>query len=87
MSLKYYGGYLSDWSYKDEYEDCELDEDDDESDEGKSSDEDNEWDENRRSCPCNDNLFLSRVTSPGWHPGWNEDRRIGQRKSRPCLFV
>ena len=41
--------------------------------EDESSDEDDEWDENRRSCHCNTDFCLSRVTSPGWHPGQDKD--------------
>ena len=66
--IKYYGGYFSDGLY--EYEDHESNKGDDSSEEDESSDED---DENRRSCPCNNDLCLSRVTSPGWHPGQNDD--------------
>ena len=44
-----------------------------EEDESDSSGEDDEWDENCRSCLCNDDLCLSRVASPGWHSGQNED--------------
>ena len=33
----------------------------------------NIWNENRRSCLCNDDLCLSRVTGPGWYSGQNED--------------
>ena len=34
-------------------------------DEDESSDEDDEWDENRRSCSCSDDFCLSRVSSTG----------------------
>ena len=66
--IKYCCGYFSDGLY--EYEDYEPNKDDDSS---ESSDEDDEWDDNHRSCPCNDDLCLSRVTSPGWHTGQNDD--------------
>ena len=39
--------------------------------ENESSDEDDEWDKNRRSCHCNDVLCLS--TSPGWQRGQDKD--------------
>ena len=69
--IKYYGGYLGDGSYEEEYEDYESDEDDNELDE----DDDQWWCKNCGSCPCHDDLCLSRVTSPGWHPGQNEDNK------------
>ena len=56
------------------------------SEEGESSDEDDEWDENRRSCHCNDDFRLSRVTSPGWHPGQDEDDESDEdNDDRVCL--
>ena len=36
-------------------------------------DEDDELNENRQSCSCNDDFCLSRVTSPGRNPGQDED--------------
>ena len=55
------------------------------SDKGESSDEDDEWNENR-SCHCNDDLCLSRVTSPGWHPGQDEDDESDEdNDDRVCL--
>ena len=54
-----------------------------EEDENESSDEDDECDENRTSCHCNNDLSLSRVTSPGWHPGQDPtDIRAGT-----CCFT
>ena len=50
--IKYYHGYFGDGLYEEEYGDDSLGEDD-------------EWDQNRRSCHCNDDFCLSRVTSPG----------------------
>ena len=48
--------------------------------------EDDEWDENRRSCLCNDDLCLSRVTSPGWYSGQNEDDESDDdNHDRVCL--
>ena len=82
--IKYYGGYLGDGLY--EYEDYESDKENDSSEEDESSDEDDEWDENRRSYPCNDDFCLSRVTSPGWHPGRNEDDESDdENHDRVCL--
>ena len=52
--IKYYDGYFGDGLY--EYEDYVSNKEDDSSEEAESSD--NEWDENRRSCPCNDDFCL-----------------------------
>ena len=51
----------------------EEEDENDSSEEDESSDEDDEWDENSRSCLCNDDICLSRVPSPGWHSGQNKD--------------
>ena len=65
--LRYYSVYQHDnGPYKEENEN-------DSSEEDESSDEDDEWDENHRSCHCNNEFCLTRVTSPGWHPGQDED--------------
>ena len=67
--LRYYSVYQYDnGPYKEEDENNSSEED-------ESSDEDNEWDENFRSCHCNDDFCLSRVISPGWHPGQDEDNQ------------
>ena len=56
--LRYYSVY--------QYDNRPYEEDEnDSSEEDESSDEDDEWDEHRRRCRCNDDLCLSRVTSPG----------------------
>ena len=57
-----------------------------EEDENESLDEDDEWDKNRRSCHCNDDLCLSRVTSPGSHLGQDEDDESDEdNDGRVCL--
>ena len=78
--LRYYSGYLYDnGPYEEEDED-------DSSEEDESSNEDDEWDENRRSCLCNDDLRLCKVTSPGWHPGQDEDDELDHdNHDRVCL--
>ena len=78
--FRYYSVYQYDnGPYKEEDEN-------DSSEEDKSSDEEDERDENRRSCPCNDDLCLSRVTSPGWHSGQNEDDESDDdNHDRVCL--
>ena len=74
--------YFGDGLYEEEYEDYESIKEDDSSEEDKSLDEDessgedNEWDKNRRSCHCNDDFCLSRITSPGWQPGQDEDDEL-----------
>ena len=84
--------YFSDGLYEEEYEDYELDKEDDSSDEDESldedesSDKDNEWDENCRSCHYNNDFCLSRVTSPGGHPGQDEDDESDDdNHDRVCL--
>ena len=78
--IKYYGWYLSDGLYEEEYEDYESGK------EYESSDEDDEWGGNCRSCLCNNDLCLSRVTSPRWHPGQNEDDKSDdENHDRVCL--
>ena len=57
-----------------------------ENDEDKSSDEDDEWDENRRSCHCNDDFCLSRVSGIEWHPGlYEDDESDDDNNDRVCL--
>ena len=78
--IKYYRGYFGDGLYKEEYGDYELDKED------ESSDEDDELNENLRSCSCNDDFCLSRVTSPKWHPGQDEDDESDDdNHDRVCL--
>ena len=49
-------------------------------------DDDDELNENRRSCSCNDDFCLSRVASPGWHPGQDEDDESDDdNHDRVCL--
>ena len=78
--LRYYNVY--------QYENGPYEEEDenDSSEEDESSDEDDEWDENCRSCHCNDDFRLTRVTSPGWHSGQNEDDESDDdNHDRVCL--
>ena len=68
--LRYYSVYQYDngpWEEENEIDSSKEDE---------SSDEDNEWEKNRRSCYCNYDFCLSRVTSPGWHPGQDDPTDI-----------
>ena len=77
--LRYYSVYQYDYG---PYEGDE----DDSSEADESSDKDDEWDENRRSCHCNNDFCLSRVTSPGWHPGRDEDDELDDdNDDRLCL--
>ena len=42
---------------------------------------------NRRNCHCNDDLCLSKVTSPGWHPGQDKDDESDEdNDDRVCLY-
>ena len=68
--LKYNNVYQYENGPYEEDEDNSSEEDDssekdESSDEDKSSDKDDEWDENHRSCHCNDDPCLSKVTSSG----------------------
>ena len=70
--LRYYSVYQYDnGPYEEEDESNSSEED-------ESSNEDDEWDENHRSCPCNNDLCLSRVIRPGWHSGQNEDNESNE---------
>ena len=77
--LRYYSVYQYD---NEPYEEDENDS----SEEDESLDEDGKWEENRRSCHCNDDFCLSMVTSPGWHPGQDEDDESdNDNHDRVCL--
>ena len=54
-----------------QYDNGLYEDENDSSKEDKSLDK--EWDENHRSCHCNDDFCLSRATSPRWHPCQDED--------------